>query len=308
MSTYLHGRERVIKALGWRGRHSDWIALACLNGGYFTRTQLCSFLGTRRAQARHFVRRMLDRRIARELTVDGRRVCRISYSRIYEGLGVPWLWPATTATSGFIMRRLLTLDYILDHPGLPWLPTITERVDAFEALGITHESFPSRPDGSPRPRPARWFPDGFPVALDDDRALFVFIDQGFASATPIRDWGRVHDPLWEAVREQGLAVEVVAVVRSVRELQRAHRWLERWCQSADGPASGKTAELRRELERTERAVIEGDDDALAPYGGFRGAVERLAELRQAAQPRAAPIPSIDAFDIWRSTRIPGGWS
>ena len=33
------------------------------------------------------------------------------------------------------MRRLLSLDYVLEHPGLPWLPTESEKVGAFKALG-----------------------------------------------------------------------------------------------------------------------------------------------------------------------------
>ena len=40
------------------------------------------------------------------------------------------------------MRRLLSLDYVLEHPGLPWLPTESEKVGAFEALGIERRIAP----------------------------------------------------------------------------------------------------------------------------------------------------------------------
>ena len=42
------------------------------------------------------------------------------------------------------MRRLLSLDYVIEHSGLPWLPTEPEKVAAFEALGIERELLPSR--------------------------------------------------------------------------------------------------------------------------------------------------------------------
>ena len=42
------------------------------------------------------------------------------------------------------MRRLLSLDYVIEHSALPWLPTEPEKVAAFEALGIERELLPSR--------------------------------------------------------------------------------------------------------------------------------------------------------------------
>ena len=35
-----------------------------------------------------------------------------------------------------LMRCLLSLDYVLGHTGLPWLPTEPEKVGAFETIGI----------------------------------------------------------------------------------------------------------------------------------------------------------------------------
>ena len=42
------------------------------------------------------------------------------------------------------MRRLLSLDYVIEHPDLPWLPTEREKVATFEALGIGRRLLPSR--------------------------------------------------------------------------------------------------------------------------------------------------------------------
>ena len=43
-----------------------------------------------------------------------------------------------------LMRLLLSLDYVLEHSDLPWLPTEPEKVAAFEALGIERRLLPSR--------------------------------------------------------------------------------------------------------------------------------------------------------------------
>ena len=40
------------------------------------------------------------------------------------------------------MRRLLSLDYVIEHSDLPWLPTEHEKVGALEALGIERRILP----------------------------------------------------------------------------------------------------------------------------------------------------------------------
>ena len=92
----------------------------------FTRAQWTSFLGCHHEKVRRAVRALVAQGVAVEEDppgIDGiGRVCRIHARRI-------------TSTE-VLMRRLLSLDYVLDHPRLPWLPTEPEKMAAFEALSV----------------------------------------------------------------------------------------------------------------------------------------------------------------------------
>ena len=47
------------------------------------------------------------------------------------------------------MCRLLSLDHVIEHTGLPWLPTEHEKVGALEALGIERGLLRSGSTGEP---------------------------------------------------------------------------------------------------------------------------------------------------------------
>ena len=42
------------------------------------------------------------------------------------------------------MRRLLSLDFILEHPGMNWLPAEPEKVEFFQNLGLPRRLIPRR--------------------------------------------------------------------------------------------------------------------------------------------------------------------
>ena len=88
---HLRGRERALEGFGWAGRQAEWIALACLHGGVFTRAQWTSFLGCHHEKVRRAVRALVARGVAVEEDppgIDGiGRVCRIHARRIYRALG-----------------------------------------------------------------------------------------------------------------------------------------------------------------------------------------------------------------------------
>lgn len=307
MSTPPSKRGKALWPLGWTGALADWIAFASLNGGLFTRRQIAAHLRVGRAQAHRRVREMMEGKIALEETVEGRRICRITKPRIYRALGLSPTRGRPVLRRHAAMRRLLTLDYAIDHRRLPWLPTAAEKVEAFEALGIARDILPSRRHGVPGlgARTA-YFQHEYPIALDDDRARFTFVDPGFTSGESLRRWGRMHRPLWDALRERGRAIEIVAAVRSVRELQRARGTLEHWSRPLRTPTSADGRRVREEIERIEGAVLRWDDAVIREYGGIRSALRRLADLRRGAG-AARTRPAIDAFDTWRSTRLPGTW-
>ena len=145
---HLRGRERALEGFGWAGRQAEWIALACLHGGVFTRAQWTSFLGCHHEKVRRAVRALVAQGVAVEEDppgIDGiGRVCRIHARRIYRALGAGNRRRRRITSTEVLMRRLLSLDYVLDHSRLPWLPTEPEKVAAFEALGIERPLLPQR--------------------------------------------------------------------------------------------------------------------------------------------------------------------
>ena len=64
-----------------------------------------------------------------------------------------------------LMRRLLSLDYVLEHADLSWPPTEPEKVGAFEALGIERRLMPLRVYREAAGTTRRYFPLKLPVAL-----------------------------------------------------------------------------------------------------------------------------------------------
>ena len=51
-------------------------------------------------------------------------------------LGVEHVRHRRPAAPEVVLRRLLSLDYVLEHPHAAWLPTEAEKVNALEAAGI----------------------------------------------------------------------------------------------------------------------------------------------------------------------------
>ena len=158
MIAHLGGREAALEPFGWTGRQAEWIALACLHSGVFTRAQLSAYLRIDRWQALRFVRAMSERRLAADETLEGRKVCRTCGRGIYRALGAEDLRHRRIASDEVLLRRLLSLDYVLEHTGLSWLPTEPEKVGAFEALGIERRLLPSRLYRGAAGNTRRYFP------------------------------------------------------------------------------------------------------------------------------------------------------
>ena len=306
MIAHLKGREKALEALGWTGRRAEWIALVCLHSGVFTRAQAMRFLDAHPEQVRRDVRALVAQAVAHEEAGPGGqdigRVCRIFARRIYRALGAEHIRHRREASPEVLMRRLLSLDYAIEHLGLPWLPTEPEKVAAFAGLGIERKLLPSRLYRSAGGGTRRYFPVKLPVALDAGRAVFVYAEPGHQTSTALRSWGRAHRGLWHALRERGTSVELVAVVRTAGEAERAQRVMRGWAEA--GPPRDPDPRLREEIERIRRAILDGAVPVLDEYGGLQAAMKRSAALTKRLRSQPGP-GSIHGARTWRSDRLAG---
>ena len=145
MIPHLQDRAAALMRHGWPRREAEWLALVCLHSGVFLRSQHLAFIGrTNPALANRFVRRC--RKYAVEQPWDGARLrlCRIAARRIYRVLGTEHVRHRRPAAPEVVLRRLLSLDYLLEHPHAAWLPTEDERVNALTGAGIAKEILPRR--------------------------------------------------------------------------------------------------------------------------------------------------------------------
>ena len=313
MIAHLRGRELALEPFGWTGPRAEWIALACLHSGVFIRAQATRFLDTHHERARRLVHALIAQGLAAEETVPGvrgiGRVCRIFSRGLYRALGAEDIRHRRTASDEVLMRRLLSLDYVLEHTDLSWLPTELEKVGAFQALGIERRLLPSRLYRGAAGNTRRYFPVKLPVALEAERAVFVYVDPGHDTTTALRSWAVAHRGLWEALRERGRSIEVVAVVRTVRELQRALTILENWTNTstASGPSAAPEPDsaARREIVRIEQAIRKKDERVLKEYGDLQACLKRIVELNDFHR-SSTPGTMIHGFATWRSRRLPGG--
>ena len=307
MIEHLRGRERKLEPLGWTGREAEWITLVCLHSGIFTRAQFCHYFDdAHRWKAGRFVQTLIDRKEAVEsewpVFNRGGKTCRISSKPIYRALGVEDIRHRRDAGKPVVMRRLLSLDFVLEHPGMNWLPAEQEKVEFFEKLGLPRRLIPRRIYYGVVGNQKRYFALKLPLAAGPETVTFAYVDPGHATDTELRSWGAAHGPLWDALRTKGRQVRVIGIAAENAAVDRTARLLEAWAAADPGtPDEGLT--VKQEIKAIDEAMTHNDDDFLARYGGFGGAMQRSAALQRLPEAKVTEGVSIDDYSTWRATRL-----
>ena len=211
------------------------------------------------------------------------------------------------------MRRLLSLDYVIERLTLGWLPTEEEKVRRFEALGIDRAVLPYRTYGEAGKAQKRFFALKLPVAVDAKAATFVYVDPGLTTDSELRAWGKAHAPLWAALRARTFAVQVVAISAGAAATDRTETVLRPWTADGDGQAEAHAAgptkadpEVRQEITKLEHAFLNGERHILRACGGDDVAAERLSFLRHlpdGISTQATRRGAIDRYQTWSTTRL-----
>ena len=315
MIAHLKDRAAALAALGWTGADAEWLAFVCLHSGAFLRSQYLAFCGERyRIHATRFMQRCGAIAVEERWNGTTLRVCRIVARPVYRALGAEHIRHRREAAAALLVRRLLAFDYVLDHPDRPWLPTEDEKVAALTAVGVPEAALPRRvyPATGTGQGQTRYFVNKLPVALDATHGTFVFVQGTDDTPRALETWGDSHAAVWDALRAAGRAVKVVVVGRDRDPLEAGETVLSQWTTAGppDAHATGEAAELAA----LRLAVAETRTAALARYGGFEGAVQRLIQLEDqgagdvvagvvAGSSGDAADPQISAGAVWRSDRV-----
>ena len=293
MIEHLRGRDRKLEPLGWTGQDAEWIALVCLHSGVFTR-------------ALRFVKTLIERREAIETDLiafnGGGKTCRISSKAIYRALGVENIRHRRDASKPLVMRRLLSLDFVLEHPGMNWLPAEPEKVKFFEKIGLPLRLLPRRIYYGVVGNQKRYFALKLPLAVDPEIITFVYADPGHQTDRELYSWGAAHGPLWDALRKKGRQVRVIGIGVENTTVDRTDRVLERWA-AADPGTSHEGPTPKQEIKAIDEAMTRKDREFLARYGGFSKAARRSVELQRRPETKLTEGVSIDDYSTWRAVRF-----
>ena len=306
MIEHLRGRDRKLEPLGWTGQDAEWIALVCLHSGVFTRAQFCDYFGVWRSGAQRFVQTLVDRRMAVEgewpLLNGGGKTCRISSKAIYRALAVENIRHRRKASKPVVMRRLLSLNFVLEHPGMNWLPAEPEKVEFFEKIGLPRRLIPRRIYYGVAGNQKRYFALKLPLAVDPETVTFAYVNPGHQTDTELHSWGAAHGPLWDALRKKGRQVRVIGIAVENATVDRTARVLEAWAAADPGtPDEGLT--VKQEIRAIDEAMTRKDREFLAQYGGFAKAARRSVELQRRPEAKVTEGVSIDDYSTWRAVRF-----
>ncbi len=306
MIAHLRGREDALVRSGWTRREAEWLALVCLHSGVFLRSQYLAFIGrTNPALANRFVRRCRKHAVEQPWNGSRLRICRIAARRIHRALGAEHVRHRRPAAPEVVLRRLLSLDYVLEHRHAAWLPTEDEKVNALTAAGLSKQVLPHRLYQGAVGAQQRYIPHKLPVALDGGRATFLFVETDEdETVSAVRTWGSQHSALWTALLAAGRAVEVVVVGRDPVRLAAAGRVLDQWAATPPESVMMSYDAAAAELAAIKKAIATSDWTALDAYGGLNPAIQRACGIDAACAGGRRSRAAITAGRTWRSTRVP----
>ena len=197
-----------------------------------------------------------------------------------------------------MLRRLLSLDYVLEHPQLSWLPTEPEKVAFFDLLGIDRRRLPRRLYHGANGNQTRYFALKLPIAANARTATFAYVDPGRYTDTELRSWGAAHEWLWRALRLHGIEVRAVVIGADYSVTIRAEAALKTWSSRAGEQSSQREygpsrndPDMQDEIKYIETALNNADTRIIAKCGGVEEISDRLMELKDLPKSSGPEPPS-----------------
>ena len=230
-------------------------------------------------------------------------LARVTNKAIYRLLGADNIRYRRLPSLPLIYRRLLSLDYVLAHPDLLWLPTESEKVSCFTGLGISHSDLPRRTWDNATGQTVRYFANKHPIAVDarNKQTHFVYTDSDEKSPHGVRSWRTEHTPLWTALQRLGFNLHIVHASFNPRLNSSVSRVFSSW---KNRPQSSiPLSKVENELARVENAIHSRDESELHHYGGFNNALRASVALKQRLVNHADFQPFSASYQTWLSDRI-----
>ena len=192
---------------GYTQREAEFLALVALFSGHFFRGQFLRFAAVDYgAVVDNFAARVLGKGHVREYPFPPGSTKRLHlcYRPIYSRLGLDnSKFRRTDTPAATVIARLAALDFVIDNPGLTYLPTDRDKLAYFGERGIDGDSLPAKTYVSPvgRGETRALFPDKFPIAVDEKtrELTFVYIDEHHAPTSYLKAHVRNYLPLWRAI-------------------------------------------------------------------------------------------------------------
>jgi hypothetical protein len=174
---------RVLEGFGYTARQAQFLALVAVHGGYFLRRQFVAFTGRAHGLAAvRFVNAAVRRSHVRVLPY-GRQgsVFHLCARPLYAALGQEHNRNRRAAEWDAVVRKLMTLDFVLAHPAARFLATEGEKVDFLRERNVPRALWPSREYASTRAGSSptiRYFVDKMPWLRDADhsRLWIAYVD------------------------------------------------------------------------------------------------------------------------------------
>ncbi len=305
---HLDGRAgKLSDSLDLPSELAEWLAVAALHSGCFLRSQLQFYGGfdeENRVSTFRIIHRLTDKKLITETSIESLGLlARVTNKSIYRLIDADNIRHRRLASWPLMFRRLLALDYVLDHPQLPWLPTEQEKVACFDQLGIDHANLPRRVWNNATGHTVRLFANKHPIAVDPrgKQAHFIYTDSEEKSPQGVRSWRNEHAALWSDLHRLGFQLHVVHASFNSRLQESVSRVFSSWMNVPQ--STNSIAEIDAELTLVHQAIESDDDSALQVYGGFNGAVRASAALKKQLLKQASAITYSATYSTWLSERI-----
>ncbi|HLH42686.1 MAG TPA: hypothetical protein VKV74_06865 [Bryobacteraceae bacterium] len=275
-----------LQRLGYTENEARFLSLVAAHSGYFVQRQFSEFIGKPRGGTVNQLVRKLTRSGHAEVSrfLSQPVVYHIHSMQIYARLDQMDSRNHRDKAPLTVKRKLICLDFVLEHPALRFLETQSQRVDyCTRVRGAALEDLPVRWYSSQRSKQfaACHFVEKFPIYISQNAESltapvvhFVYIDEGAQSLSGFETFLRNYHRLFLALR----AFEVIYATNDPRCTGGAERLFQRCYPETGGTTLGMlTPEAQRLAGFFEvRRKFEARD-----FGGL--STERIVQYRAEKQ-------------------------